>query len=418
MPHAAGHTGYGANPVEDGTDDPQTYSYDLFTLKRNPISDALGGKKLQDVYGISAQEGGIPSFNFVNAIVSGQRTYTDTSAADREMMQQYIRDYEAAGGANSGMPDPKMIMREIGSTVAPIAMSVGESLATGGTFMEGLPFIDSGGDLAAGTTSFSPSAVKGLAIKSDLAKLSNAPSLTANNTMSTADAVNALGTPEQIDLFKKTGDASFLKDAGATVGRDLSQNASFGDLLNPGTEAGMQNIKGAFGGAVANFGVQLLMGQDPVKAAKSAGAGAIGKVLGTAIGGPIGGFIGGALGSIIGGRVICNELMRQGLLTRKQVVLDYRFTRDYLTPTHVNGYHVWAVWMVKQMRKGKFVKFWKHVAGHRANEIAYIYGERDKPDYLGKVYRKILEPTCWVVGKFCKVTDWSVLYNKKEIQHG
>jgi hypothetical protein len=157
------------------------------------------------------------------------------------------------------------------------------------------------------------------------------------------------------------------------------------------------------------------LGQDPVKAAKSAGAGAIGKMLGTAIGGPIGGFIGGALGSILGGRVICNELMRQGLLTRKEVILDYRFTRDYLTPTHVNGYHVWAVWMVKQMRKGKFVKFWKHVAGHRANEIAYIYGQRDTPDYLGKVYRKILEPTCWVVGSFCKVTDWSVLYKQKEI---
>ncbi len=417
MPHAAGHTGYGANPVDDGTEDPQTYSYDLFTLKRNPISDVLGDKKLQDVYGISAAEGGIPSFNFVNAIVSGKRTYTDTSAADREMMEQYIRDYAAAGGANSGMPDPKLIMQEIGSTVAPIAMSVGESLATGGTFMEGLPFIDSGGDLAVGTTSFSPSSLKDLT-GGQLKSLNAAPSLTANNAMSTADAVDALGTEAQIDLFKKTGDASFLKDAGATVGRDLSQNASFGDLLNPGTEAGMQNIKGAFGGAVANFGVQLLMGQDPVKAAKSAGAGAIGKVLGTAIGGPIGGFIGGALGSILGGRVICNELMRQGLLTRKQVVLDYRFTRDYLTPTHVNGYHVWAVWMVKQMRKGKFVKFWKHVAGHRANEIAYIYGERDKPDYLGKVYRKILEPTCWVVGKFCKETNWSVLYNKKEIQHG
>ena len=94
MPHAAGHTGYGANPVDDGTEDPQTYSYDLFTLQRNPIKDALGGNKLQDVYGISAQEGGIPSFNFVNAIVSGQRTYTDTSAADRAMMQQYIEDYE------------------------------------------------------------------------------------------------------------------------------------------------------------------------------------------------------------------------------------------------------------------------------------------------------------------------------------
>ena len=415
MPHAAGH--YGANPVDDGTEDPQTFTYDLFTLKRNNIGDTLGDRKLQDVYGISADEGGVPSFNFVNAIVSGQRTYTDTSAADREMMQQYIDDWNNAGGKNSGMPDPKIILREIGSTVAPFAAGVGESLATGGTFMEGLPFVDSGGSLAAGSTSFSPGALKDLT-GAQVTSLQAAPSLTGNNAMSTADAVNALGSPEQIDLFTKTGDASFLKDAGATVGRDLSQNASFGDLLNPGTEAGMQNIKGAFGGAVGNFGIQLLMGQDPVKAAKSAGAGAIGKILGTAIGGPIGGFIGGALGSLLGGRVICNELMRQGLLTRKQVVLDYKFTRDYLTPTHVNGYHVWAVWMVKQMRKGKFVKFWKHVAGHRANEIAYIYGERDKPDYLGKVYRKILEPTCWLLGKFCKVTDWSVLYNKKEIQHG
>ena len=407
MPHIAGHAEYGANPIEDGTDDPQTFTYDLFTLKRNPIGDALGGRKLQDVYGISAAEGGIPSFNFVNAIVSGQKTYTDTSAADRKMMEQYIKDYEAAGGAKSGMPDPKVIMQEIGSTVAPIAMGVGESLATGGTFMEGLPFIDSGGDLAAGTTSFSPGALKNLNTE-QLTALKNVPSLTGSGNVDTTQAVEALKLDSPEDLT----------NLGATVGRDLTQNATFGELLNPATEAGKQNIYGAAGGAVANFGVQLLLGQDPVKAAKSAGAGAIGKVLGTAIGGPIGGFIGGALGSIIGGRVICNELMRQGLLTRKQVVLDYRFTRDYLTPTHVNGYHVWAVWMVKQMRKGKFVKFWKHVAGHRANEIAYIYGERDKPDYLGKVYRKILEPTCWVVGKFCKETNWSVLYNKKEIQHG
>jgi hypothetical protein len=124
----------------------------------------------------------------------------------------------------------------------------------------------------------------------------------------------------------------------------------------------------------------------------------------------IGGLVGGAVG-----RVICNELMRQGVMDRKQVLLDYKFTRDYLTPQHVNGYHVWAVWMVKQMRKGKLVGFWSHVAGHRANEIAYIYGERKKPDYLGKLYRKILEPICWGLGAFCKETDWSVLYTKKEI---
>ena len=216
----------------------------------------------------------------------------------------------------------------------------------------------------------------------------------AAGNVDTAEAAKALKVSE-----------AELSDLGATVGRNQAQDATFSELLNPRNPAGAQNIKGALGGAVGNFAIQLALGQDPVKAAKSAGAGAIGKVLGTAIGGPIGGFIGGALGSIIGGRVICNELMRQGLLTRKQVVLDYRFTRDYLTPTHVNGYHVWAVWMVKQMRKGRMVGFWKHIAKHRANEIAYIYGKKDKPDYLGKIYRTIGEPVCWFLGLFCEKTD-------------
>ena len=167
----------------------------------------------------------------------------------------------------------------------------------------------------------------------------------------------------------------------------------------------------------------LIAGAKPKQAAKLAVGTGLGKYLGTAVAQTIfkgsGGFLGGTIGSILGGalggRVICNELMRQGIMDKKHVLLDYKFTRDYLTPTHVRGYHVWAVWMVKQMRKGKFVKFWKHVAGHRANEIAYIYGERDKPDYLGKVYRKILEPICWSVGLLCKKSDWSILYKSKEI---
>tara|TARA_R110002110_G_scaffold243335_1_gene459884 strand:+ start:1312 stop:2538 length:1227 start_codon:yes stop_codon:yes gene_type:complete len=405
-------TNLGANPVDDGTDDPQTFTYDLFSLKKNAPN--LAGRKLQDVYG----RGTMPSFQWVEAIKSGQRTYTDSSAADRLKMQQYIEDWKNADdNEKSGYPTPEEIMREIGSTVAPIAMGVGESLATGGTFMEGLPFIDSGGSLATGTTSFNAGALKDFT-GAQLDALKAAPSLTGNNAMSTADAVKAIGSPEQIALYEKTGDASFLTDAGATVGRDLSQSASFGELLTPDNPAGLQNWKGAAGGAVGNFGIQLLMGQDPVTAAKSAGAGALGKVIGSALGGPLGGWIGGALGSIIGGRVICNELYNQGLITKRQLVNDYKFTKDYLTPAHVNGYHLWALWMVKKMRKGNYVKFWKHIVLRRSNEIAYIYGERDKPDYLGKVYRRIFEPICWVLGKFCKETDWSVLYNKKEIQHG
>jgi hypothetical protein len=409
MAHIAGHPQIGADPVDDGTDDPQTFKYDLYSLRRN--TPDLGGRKLQDVYGRTTTLDGVttvmPSYQWLETIKTGERTYTDTSAEDRALLAKAKADYEAAGGASSGLEDPMDIIKaELAPVIGQVAEGIGSSLATDGTVYEGLPFTTSGLKIAEGTTRLG-----------DISKLNISPEdagalgkLTQTGELATSDAIDVLGSEEAITK------------AGGVVGRDLSGGGVLGDgdffdNLNPFGEsgAGAQNFRSAAGGAVANFGVQLLLGQDPVKAAKSAGAGAIGKMLGTAIGGPIGGFIGGALGSIIGGRVICNELMRQGLLTRKEVILDYRFTRDYLTPTHVNGYHVWAVWMVKQMRKGKFVKFWKHVAGHRANEIAYIYGERDKPDYLGKVYRKILEPTCWVVGSFCKVTDWSVLYKQKEI---
>ena len=160
------------------------------------------------------------------------------------------------------------------------------------------------------------------------------------------------------------------------------------------------------------------MGQKPVKAAASAGGSAIGSVVGQALlpmfpG--VGGFIGGALGGMLGGRVICNELHRQGFLERRQVILDYKFTREHLTPKHVKGYHVWATHVVRKLREGKQISLWRHMAIHRAREIEYIYGERDKPDYLGKIYRHVGEPICWVLGNFCKETDWSVLYQPKEI---
>jgi hypothetical protein len=175
--------------------------------------------------------------------------------------------------------------------------------------------------------------------------------------------------------------------------------------------AGRANLYGSVGAGVSTIAANLLAGKSLKESVKTGAKVGAGTFIGTTIGGPIGGLIGG----LLGGRVICNELMRQGIMTRKQVVLDYKFTEDYLTPQHVAGYHVWAVWMVRQMRKGRLVNFWKHVAGHRANEIAYIYGERDKPDYLGKVYRKILEPICWSIGFFCKKTDWTVLYKEKEV---
>ena len=211
---------------------------------------------------------------------------------------------------------------------------------------------------------------------------------------------------------------------GGSVGRFYLDQAAgaknFGTALTAGTKASFGNkIKAPIiDGPQVGYGYGagraiggLLAGESVGDAAKGGVKAGIGAAIGNMIAPGLGGFIGGA----IGGRVICNELQRQGVMSRQDVLLDYRFTRDYLTPQHVNGYHVWAVHVVKQMRKGKGVKMWRHLAQHRANEIAYIYGKRDKPDYLGKIYRKILEPICWSVGYFCQKTDWSVLYQTKEI---
>ena len=213
-------------------------------------------------------------------------------------------------------------------------------------------------------------------------------------------------TQEKKDAYLATLKPS---DTGYVAG--LKDRGSLGLFGGEGTAAGKANLYGGVGAGVASIAANLIAGKNLKESVKTGAKVGVGTFIGTTIGGPIGGLIGG----LLGGRVICNELMRQGIMTRKQVVLDYKFTEDYLTPQHVSGYHVWAVWMVKQMRKGRLVNFWTHVAGHRANEIAYIYGKRDKPDYLGKVYRKILEPICWSIGFFCQKTDWTVLYKEKEI---
>jgi hypothetical protein len=196
----------------------------------------------------------------------------------------------------------------------------------------------------------------------------------------------------------------------ASWGENIKDRLDTGLIDGKGSALGKSSLYSAYGAGGATFLTELISGESAIDAAKKGLKVGAATYIGSFFG-PLGTLVGG----ILGGRVICNELMRQGVMTREHVVLDYRFTRDYLTPTHVKGYHVWAVWMVKQMRNGRMVKLWAHIAGHRANEIAHIYGKRDKPDYLGKVYRKILEPICWSIGLFCKQTDWSILYKTKEI---
>ena len=126
--------------------------------------------------------------------------------------------------------------------------------------------------------------------------------------------------------------------------------------------------------------------------------------------GPAGG---GGNGGGGGGRVICTELHSTGEMSTVDWVRDTRFTFKTLTKSHVKGYLFWAIPTVIHMKKYPlYRKIWKHIAQHRANDIAWRLGE-SKFDLLGRIYAGIGEPTCWLIGKF--VSDKQ--YNKLNLKN-
>jgi|9_EtaG_2_1085328.scaffolds.fasta_scaffold00176_29 hypothetical protein len=420
----------------------------------------LSDQDIQRLYGTQA----MPVFEWAKKIQTGQRTYDPSDSFDEDMMEKYKKFGQLPPGYIS--PQEIIAQKALQGTAGQIGMSVGTSIgaeianpyATGDTLSRiGSGIMKTGQDTAIESVNLARFSELGDKTKDVL----RASGLADNYLpeLSSRSAAEATGNLAQFDRGLETGTLlETSKGSGTYVPTDnfgKARNFAYGDeatgfpegfdatldskdalaplntvteasrlgtvtdRLNPFTDAGAQNVTASGVGAGVNFMARVASGQDVDDAAKSAADAGLVQYATTALLAatplaPFSTIIGGIVGGFVG-RVICNELMRQGIMDRKQVILDYKFTRDYLTPTHVSGYHVWAVWMVKQMRKGKFVKLWAHIAGHRANEIAYIYGERDKPDYLGKIYRKILEPICWTIGTFCKETDWSILYRKKEI---
>ena len=397
-------------PVNNPLENPQPVTPTTTVPVYNIQTQGLPSYDLMN-YGMA----GNTPYEFVKAVQTGSVTFDNQDESHQEMIRRYqeMMDQGALPPDAPSLDD--LLKGTAASFAAPVGAAIGAQFATSPDLS---PMLNLSTGLKEGfKLSTDPLS---MALKS---KDFVFPDLEAGQVFQpefyNAATAKRAGVSAEFNKLTKDGHLNkgvILEDKVNRQDFDLAKgitkdvDTTFGDRL-----MSKSNIGGAFGAGIGAIGVNLLMGKNLKESVKSGVGVGLGQFIGNAIFPGFGGFIGSALGGVLGGRVICNELMRQGLMTKKHVLLDYKFTRDHLTPTHVKGYHVWALWMVKQMRKGKFVKFWKHVAGHRANEIAYIYGERDKPDYLGKVYRKILEPICWSVGMLCKKSDWSILYKSKEI---
>lgn len=340
-------------------------SYDLFQTRS--VEDPYAGRD-PSMYGTVE----FPSANFITMFKTGELTFDPEDTMHQKALTEYTEEYEAATTADKE------------SMINPEEIAAGFSGAFGGA------------------------AVGALANRFLL------PEATTNPTASVLRR-NEIALKEQTEAFDKMLEKGQIT-TDAHAANIAKANEKFG-VKNPSFTDSLKTDYGqSLGAGVGTFVADLATGKDPLKAlGRGAAVGVAShftKSLFTSFGMRGGGFGALAAGGLVEAftRVICNELLRQGLMTRRQVLLDYKFTEEHLSEQHVRGYHFWAIGVVKRMRKGKGVGFWKHIATHRANEIEYIYGKRETPDYLGKVYRRIFEPTCWLIGAFCQQKDHTVLY--------
>ena len=99
-------------------------------------------------------------------------------------------------------------------------------------------------------------------------------------------------------------------------------------------------------------------------------------------------------------KIVCTEMYRQTQLDdwQRTIKLWYLFQKKYLSETHQKGYHFLFKPFVKGMQKSNILtSIGRHFAQERTKDIKHImYGT--KFSLLGRVYRIILEPVCFLVG--------------------
>ena len=170
-----------------------------------------------------------------------------------------------------------------------------------------------------------------------------------------------------------------------------------------GTQSGFMapsSAAGALGAGAIAYGIGDTF---KVKGKKGMAAGA---TIGTAVGGPVGGVIGGVVGGVVdevvGGKVVCTMMNDSYGFGSFRNAIWLRYARKNLTKEHEIGYHKIFLPLVKYAKQkgiiNKIIKnILEHIAIHRTIDIRKE--EKNKIHLLGRIYRKILEPICYMVVK-------------------
>jgi len=112
-------------------------------------------------------------------------------------------------------------------------------------------------------------------------------------------------------------------------------------------------------------------------------------------------------------KVICTELVRQGLFDRGDYVSGARYVEAHLTERHVRGYHAWALPVVRRMRRSRrATAFWRRLAQARADHIAFLGGDASRRNRFGALLCAVGHPACYLIGGLVGEQDWRSLYDE------
>ena len=129
-------------------------------------------------------------------------------------------------------------------------------------------------------------------------------------------------------------------------------------------------------------------------------------------GGGGGGSSGGSSGGG-GGKVLCTYFHHKGWIDDAIYRADSEYARLHVSENTKNGYHRWAVPMVKWLQEKerpiaeKFIFIWVNAWAH---QMAYDMGVIEKRSYIGTFLKSFGEPLCNFIGRFSKETNYMELW--------
>lgn len=211
------------------------------------------------------------------------------------------------------------------------------------------------------------------------------------------------------DILKTGVDSGTLTEGGdaVTTGTGLTDTAAATTAIQAGgtdTAAILAGDAGFFGAGAAELGGAFALADAPAAIlAGDAGFFGSGAVAAAPAAELASGFGLEELATAAILKVICTEAVRQGLMDRDLYLTEAAINLNRLSKTTLTGYHKLATPVVLCMRKSpRVARFFARCAIRYSEQVT---GVTNTPGFL---IMYLLEPVCWLVGRFCKPTNLSV----------